>query len=690
MAGKGLYGAYQVQPQVPSSQFEGEAAFSRMAAVTAQKRAEERAEQRVLASEMRTAIRNAVEAGNIDLAAINSSVHSVVGKILDNYGEKLTDAMESIEEEYSFEKQMEIDKLRINFQSNIGAIVGLGEKIKTIQTGNWDPVMSLEPLNANTQFLLDLPSMLDKFDPETMSVDGVPLVELHSQRVDMSKLIEPLDVNAVFVSMQERLQENPYRTTRQSGDYDITYDEFEYPPAKVRAVFRDNFSGTVEDKKQRVILLKEYEDMSKEEQANFPYITIDSDGNPYVSEANVFDYFQDHYLPERVEVSRKQREEKSIPTPPGKSPEELQQGLWYIDQAFTAQGMENLVGMELKVGASKASLESGKIEYDWMTGEPKSQVWYKFKSGAGMMYGVETFDVNNVGRQKLGNFIYGGDLDYIKVAGELGHIPDYKPLDFAGRQESIQRQAQNIVDNAMVAYRAAKQLDEKTHTATIGGITEVLAQFGIYNGTVSEYIAEDLTKKKGFFISSVFEDDAYGQQLAVERMVLAAMASQAMLNDGMTKDEIKPVLDKLLTDYGKDYFTTNKTIKDFGFNFDGLERKINQNMSGAKRVQALTEANEFIQYHGKNKKAVTDAEVWAHVDKVINKGGKSIVQLNPETIPIEDLKKELSKSLDIDATIANIDQARVAKEQQSGQKIDPEVWREAMLRQIYLKMNQNQ
>jgi hypothetical protein len=693
MAGKGLYGAYQAQPQTPSPQFEGEAAFARMAAVTAQKRAEERAEQRKLAGEMRQAVSNAVEAGNVDLSTINTSVHSVVGKMMDSYGEKLTDAMESMGEEYSFEKQMEVNKLRTNFQSNIGSVMGLGEKIKSIQTGKWDPVMSLEPLNANTRFLLDLPSMLDKFDPDTMTVDGVPLVELHSQKVDMSKLIEPLDTNSVFIDMQKRLQDTPERTTRQQGGFDITYDEFSYDPGKVRSIFRDNFSGTDEDKKQRAILLREYEDMSPEERDNFPYVSLDGDGQPFVSETNVLDFFQDNYLPERVEVGRKQREEKPVTAPrtSGMNPEELQQGLGYIDQAFTAQGMQNLVGMELQIGASKASLESGQVEYDWMTGQPKTQVWYKFKSGAGMMHGVEAFDINNVGRQKLGNFVYGGDLDYIKVAGEIGHTPDYRPLDFSGRKASIEKQAKNLTDNVMTAYREAKELGEKTHTSTIGGITETLAQFGVYNAVISEYVTEDLSKKKGFFVASAFENDAYEQKLAVERIVYGAMASQAMLEEGLSKAEIKPRLDKLLTEYGENYLETAKGINDFGFKFDGLERRIQANIPTNKRTQAFAEADEFIKYNGQNKKPVTDAEVWAHVNGVINKGQRSVTQINPNTIPFEDLKKTIFSDPNIDekASMAKIEQSRIAEEKRTGQSVDPDVWAEMMLRDAYSQMNKN-
>ncbi len=610
---KGKLGAYTVRPQAPSPQFEGADAFARMAGRLAAERAEERAEQRQLAAEMRQSIANAVEAGNVDYSQINSSVHSIVGKVIDHYGNQIVDAMQDLESGYSFEKQMELNRKRVEFQSNIGKIVGLGDQIKNVSDPKWDPILSAPAINGNWQFITSLPEMLESFDPATMQVGGKDIVSIYNDLVDSTQLIEHVDANLVLAKMQSILQQNPEQVSRFSGGREISFNRFTYDPQEVSTLFNDMFEGTNEQKKLKMIIASEYASLSEEEQENYPYITY-SDEGAYVSSLNTLDYFKDKYLPDEVKVGDKEQK----PTTPSSAEtktrlenEIKEVRLKRVDDAFTGDG-SLIVGQPITLGDRKGEVMSARASVNPITGESGAWIDYRYKASDGMyLNGVEFYSNDLAGRQKLANNLFSGDLDYEMDSYVLGHMMTVENLPLGGRAVEIESFVNSMVDSLDDAYRIGKA--EGGSDKAMELIKETLGAYGVlapeYDNLLDVLSARKPGRLGGTKIrlggKNVFHPKEIGKSEENRRKSLEAIARGAVMAESEGVKNVEKTINNFLKE---------GSVDPFNFEIDNIQRHINNRYKEGNREIARKLVDEFLSDMSKAGRLVKDDETIAFLN----------------------------------------------------------------------------
>jgi hypothetical protein len=371
----------------------------------------------------------AVEAGNIDMSQVSTTVQGLVGKVLDNYGEKLTNAMEDLESGYSFQKQMEVAKIRTKFQSDIGTLVGLGNNLKTVaEVGKYDNMLSVEPINGNTQFTLELPKMLDSFDPENLSVGGVKITDLYKSKVDMSKLYAPVDSQKDVMEFVDQTLEEGVTELVINGNKVKTYKESSYKPQEAKANFIQKFDGTQSFKKEALKLARIYNDLEGPEKEEFAikYMKDSQEGEPTVSVDGLWRYVEDNYLepakrklvavkpsdPDAGAIARSQ-----------KAKEELLDSNRKIEMLHEATSTNGIVGLKnhpITVDGKKGTILEGRKSYNPITGKSDIEVTYSLSDSPGNV-GTYTkrYEDSETGMQALSWNVY-GQFDYIDEKDKLG------------------------------------------------------------------------------------------------------------------------------------------------------------------------------------------------------------------------------------------------------------------------------
>lgn len=454
MAKKGTYSAYQQQPPVPSGQFAGVQAFNQMAAVEAQKRAEERQEQRRLRDAGRKAIANAVQAGNIDVTKINSSVHSMVSKVLDNYGDKVAQKTEEMEDDYSFSKQMELSQLQSEFQSKIGQLSGLGSTIqqysKGIEEGEFDNILSAESANGLFEFVSNIPQYADNFDPENLAVNGKKITDFFNEKVNPSGFVARVnEVEKRNEFLDDILIEGGTETQHEGGR-EVKRTRKKYDPKNAKAQFYNKYKGSREAMKERVTILQEFEGLEGNEAEEFAarYLNIDDDGDVSVSLEGLYNYFDDNYIQPRLETVDSKPLPEDQPTQADRKAQKEALGLFnkvkYMHDTITPGTSEGLGGMEIAVAGEEGPIKRTEPIYNPVTGEHQVAVTYTVDSDDGKVEDrVVRFPANRAGMQQLGQAVFG--MDYFTTVQQLQQ-EGYENLDAPQPQMNLQQRNSAIAN----------------------------------------------------------------------------------------------------------------------------------------------------------------------------------------------------------------------------------------------------
>ena len=190
----GVYGGLASTPKLQEG-FAAAGSFSRVAEMNFRKKEAERAEQRQIAAEGRLSITKAIEAGNVNMGDIEAGFRTTVGKLLDSYKEKILVASKKWEQSPTFANQLEITRIKTQFENNLGVFNGIGATSKALaeNQGKYSPVLSASVYNGNADFMLGMPQMAQTFDPETMTVTLNGKTEhiqsMYNSMVDVSKLV---------------------------------------------------------------------------------------------------------------------------------------------------------------------------------------------------------------------------------------------------------------------------------------------------------------------------------------------------------------------------------------------------------------------------------------------------------------------------------------------------------------------
>lgn len=595
MAQQGTYAGITM-PQV-SGAFEGEGALSRIASREFQERAriraEEREVQRRMQMEAMKAVENAVQAGNIDMSAINTSVHGLVSKSLDNYAEKLVTITEDMQDDYSYQKQMELANLRMKFASDIGQLTGIGAKIKTISQGEYDPLLSAEPINGNFKFIQSIPSFLDDFDPDTMSVKGKKISSIYDEMVDVSKLKPVVNSFDSLTKYTKFVLDKPKTIIQTEGNIERTIEEYSYTEEKARAALFDGALSADEIMKEKQKILRAYNDDPEDNQ----YITID-DGKPYVSDNNLYEYVRDTFLEPNKKrlVKERQVTEKELTWAQQnalqKEIQDKNRKIKAIEEAITAQGAVIERGSSINIQGAKGEIREAKLGYNPFLGKVSINVDYSLADRFDNTYNyTESYDPDERGLQRLGNDMYDGKFDYLS-AKEDSPIPKPK-INFDQRRRSIEErlssQAASITDRLKARdmtgdtrpgiVRAYDYITGTTGAAENDGLESFLLSYlGIDKGPIKKYKIKErptLVLEKG---RERFAAKALANIMAVGQQMKAA-------------GENDKAIVKTLTDLTKGYDPYKN--QPFEFEFDRVRRYI-AGKQESERGTLMTSANELL------------------------------------------------------------------------------------------------
>ncbi len=637
MAKKGTYSAYQTQPPVQSGQFAGAGAFARMAQVNNQKRAEERAEQRQLKQEYKTALNNAVEAGNLDFGEINKSMHGIVGKVLNNYGDKMASMMEGINEDYSFERQMEIARLKQDFQGKVGTLMGISNAIETYSSGEWDNVMSVQSKNQLMSFLKDLPSINENFDGETLAVGGKRIDQLFRERVDASGFIEEIDAESVIGKWGKSVKETgtTKEITQVIGGKEVVVEEQTYNTTAAREKFTRVFNNTQELAKLKRSLLIEHQGIENEavrEDFEANYMTIGDDGEAYVTEDGVFNYLIDTEIePSRYTISEKPYDVNQMTAKQRQDAfDEMmsdQNILRNLNEARTNK-MTGLEGHDINVDGLKGKIVDGGISYNPFTGEPATSVKYVVDDEGSLSYFHRFYDNDLVGLQELGHHVYDDKIDYRalkeKVERETGQSfnPPVQPITFEDREKGIN----NVIDHYRHSFEIVmntRMVEEDLRNAAErawGLATETHPETGTVNKPLINFMADYLgaNKAKGLFGTSLgagkamaegygltnygikldqqldLTDGDLNKQAEAEKLGKIVTLARSLKADGVDDKEVA----KRLVQAAKEYEETG----DINFEYDRVKRKIGND------VEKINAAKSMLQG------GLNDAEIMEFID----------------------------------------------------------------------------
>ena len=569
MAGKGTYGAYVNQPSVPNGTFAGAQEFSQMATRKANEIAQEKAYQRQMMAEGRKALRNAVEAGNIDVSKFNSAVHGLLGKVLDAYGDRLVDASEALKDGYSLRDEMAIAKIRADFQSNVSTLLGLGNTIKSIQSMNLDPVLSLKAINGISEFIQRVPEFADKMDPHTLQLGGKHISQIFDELVPKTDLIEYVDTSKAFNEYGELVLSEPTKESKLNGNMKVTYELRDYDPDDARGVFLTNFpSKSNVFKKEAFHILSVHEGLEGEEKAQFEakYLEKNAEGDFRVTPEKMFEYVKDYYLePKR---RRKIAEEEQRDSDSGlsayqslKAQEEVENNARKIEKLHefaTITDMNGLKDEEIEVDGAKGTIKEGGLKYNPLTGTTDIAVSYTLSTDQGTSIGryVSRFSYDEKGIQALGNSVY-KDFDYIfakrqlkgKVSDSILEVPK-TVLTFDNRRSDI---------DWLMKNQATVINDRLTRAAGLGDLREgkervyeyIIQPFeeaGEENRALINFMATYLdidkavadgagidTRKYKLKKLDLDEGDSVSHSQRLSRMVLVARSMKAR---GKSEDEI--------------------------------------------------------------------------------------------------------------------------------------------------------
>jgi hypothetical protein len=411
MAGVGVQGAYQQVKESEASAFAGEGQLSRIAADNARKKAEERAEQRSIAANARLALQNAANAGNIDFTKIDDSVKGIVGKVLDNYKEKLVDANEMLRQSATHENHMKVMALQNEFTSTISRFKAMGGTVRTLSDNysqnKYDNIVGVEPMNNMMAFINDLPNMSEKFDPTTNTVDGVSIFDKFKTDVDVSKLVGTIDDEKEIEDYVGMVLEvgQPVETIDKANRQKVTTVTSTYNDGAARSTYKTRFKDRDAQKKISAKLLLERESLEGKELEDFDlkYISKDSSGSPYVSLDNSYDYVRDNYMDKRLV---KQTAEAWEPKPMSYSENEslrrqqekeelAMDRLSIVHELNTTGGTTRLLGGKIYVNNTEAEVKSIKPMPNPFTGKMHPTALYIMKTSTGDVKGRKIYNAEN-------------------------------------------------------------------------------------------------------------------------------------------------------------------------------------------------------------------------------------------------------------------------------------------------------
>src|SRR5690554_5237292 len=666
MAGKGTYGAYLSQAPQSSSEFAGANQFASMAAVTAQKRAEERAEQRQLRSEARRAVELAIEASQVDLGAIDTSLHTAVGSVLDSYAERVTDLSEELGSAYSFEKVTQLNKERASLGTFITEITSVGNNIKHVSEGEWDPLMSAEAINGNTKFMLDLNGMMERMDPATGKIDGKRVSEIYREYVDFSKLTPPIDSEAFFEEKALSLMDVSSTRSDIIGDRQKTKRIYQYDENEVRQLFNSEVLDTNEAKKAKLVLARRFED-GDEEAAS--YVSFDDDGDIYVSDRNLLDYFKSK-LRKEEEVSDNQMAPKEESTADRRARAQAQKEvesdamrLRNIAEAVSEGGTTFVNGQHANIKAKSVELKKAQLGYDMLSGENKIFLDYAYNSKDRILNGVSKFPADNTGLQNFGNIVYKGDFSFIDKAYEFGFEPKFSALTFDDRAVNIEEQLSSVSSNLSNVYASAMGVEGAGFKDAVALMPEHLKEFGFYDEIVSGVLGELVsTAPLAFFVPEGIKKNwihrsNFESQEEVDALARAITITSAMIN-AERRDNPDASVEELKAMAKNSLLKLSKPGAEFDYEFDNVKRYIKKNYKG--RPAMIRKAREFMDWKDKVGQPYNDNEVIKFLDS-----GKDVP--SAKTLSVKEMKDALISAAEnpsaVEATISELMEEGMSEEE---------------------------
>ena len=663
MAGKGTYGAYLSQAPQSSSEFAGARQFASMAAVTAQKRAEERAEQRQLRSEARQAVELAIEASNIDLGAIDTSLHTAVGSVLDSYAERVTDLSEALGAAYSFEKVTQLNKERASLGTFVTEVTSVGNNIKHISEGEWDPLMSAEAINGNTKFVLDLNGMMERMDPATGKIDGKRVSEIYREYVDFSKLTPPIDSESFLEEKALSLMDVSSTRSDIIGDRQRTKRIYQYDENEVRQLFNSEVLNTNEAKKTKLVLARRFED-GDEEATN--YVSFDDDGDVYVSDRNLLDYFKSK-LRKEEEISNDQM----APVREGTADRRARlQGekeaisdamkLRNIAESVSENGTTFVNGQHANIGAKSVELKKAQLGYDMLSGEHRIFLDYAYNSKDRVLNGVSKFSADNAGLQNFGNIVYKGDFSFIDKAYEFGFEPKFSGLTFDDRAVNIEEQLSSVSSNLSNVFSSAMSVDGAGFKDAVALMPEHLKEFGFYDeivsGVLNELVSTRIVMTPGAKRERI-HSSRFDTQEGVDALARAITITSAAVN-AERRDNPDASVEELKAMARKNLLELSTPGSEFDYEFDNVKRYIKKNYKGSPAM--IKKAREFMAWKDKVGQPYNDNEVI----KFLDSGGNVPSAKN---LSVEEMRNAVMSAASnpsaVEATISDLMGAGLSEEQ---------------------------
>lgn len=663
MAGKGTYGAYLSQAPQSSSEFAGANQFAAMAAVTAQKRAEERAEQRQLRSEARRAVELAIEASNVDLGAIDTSLHTAVGSVLDSYAERVTDLSEELGAAYSFGKVSQLNKERAFLGTFITEVTSVGNNIKHISEGEWDPLMSAEAINGNTDFMLDLNGLMEKMDPATGKIDGKRVSEIYREYVDFSKLTPPIDSESFFEEKALSLMDVSSTRSDIVGDRQKTKRIYQYDENEVRQLFNSEVLGTNEAKKTKLVLARRFED-GDEEAAS--YVSFDDDGDIYVSDRNLLDYFKSK-LRKEEEISDNQmapvQESAADRRARAQGQKETMSDamkLRNIAESVSEDGTTFVNGQHANIGAKSVELKKAKLGYDMLSGESKIFLDYAYNSKDRLLNGVSKFPADITGLQNFGNIVYKGDFSFIDKAYELGFEPMFSSLTFDDRAVNIEEQLSSVSSNLSNVFSSAMSVDGAGFKDAVALMPEHLKEFGFYDEIVSSVLGELVSTMWGVIPGA--KKERIHKSMADTQEGVDALARAVTITSAMINAEKRDYPDADVKDLSamakKNLLELSVPGAEFDYEFDNIKRYIKKNHKGSPAM--IKKAREFMDWKDKVGQPYNDKEVI----KFLSSGANVP---SAKTLSVKEMKNALISAANnpsaVEATISELMEKGLSEEE---------------------------
>lgn len=486
MAEIGKYSGMAATPNVPSSKFEGEDQFARMAARHFQRREKEREEQRNLKIGIDQSIKTSIEAGEIDLTKVDQAFHNLAFKMSDDYMEHLTDLMESLETGYTFEKQMEIDKTRTLFQTKLSSLISLGNTMNTVsdgfKNGTYDNKLSAEVGTGLLNFVKDIPVLTEQIDPKTLTLNGQSLHQVFRSYANLDKLTNMVHSEVDMDKFVKDMLIEGEKNTEIVNGKEVVKQTYSYDEKMSKAEFIKRFEGTNQYKKEAIGVRERYDDPDTPEEEkiameNAGWVTKNQDGSATVYTENLYNYIRDNKIIPLLnrDLSSKPHEEKIDHSGDG-ARKELDLNYKKAKDAYavyTMNGSTGLNGNAINIYGNKAVITSTGLSYNPFRGSMTGRVTAaRDNKGAKEVY-TEAFDMNNKGIQKLAKATYGTafDIEQVRqtVASKLGEKLDFDetPISFNDRAEGIDMFVANeeqIVRSRLSSTNASQVMSESLNS----------------------------------------------------------------------------------------------------------------------------------------------------------------------------------------------------------------------------------